>query len=174
MILLTLRGHNDNETRSTFTWVQGLQGVPISSVYSGGHHTWALVDNVGAFESKNSRPPSPLMQLTPRRNRNSSAEQRTNEKPDGYRKGVLLAENQLNIVFSDQKMSHRFIRVSVQSQKLKAFNAELIDYIKRLEEEDPGLIYYNVQEDGAMFNMVSLAQFPKSTKLWSYFLAGIP
>jgi hypothetical protein len=64
-------------------------------------------------------------------------------------------------------MSHRFIRVTIKNEKLKDFNAELINYIKRLEEDDPGMVYYNVQEDTVLFDMVVKFFIINSDKLCS-------
>lgn len=53
-------------------------------------------------------------------------------------------------------MSHRFIRVTIQDEEIEDFNKEFVNYIKRLEDEDPGMVYYNIQEDGTLFEMVDI------------------
>ena len=99
------------------------------------------------------QPPSPLrnsnVNQTPRRTLDSQGNSSNNND-------FNLDNACLNLIFADQSMSHRFIRVGIKEEIAKDFHAEFVNYIKRLEDEDPGLIYYNIQEDGDLFEMVRI------------------
>lgn len=102
-------------------------------------------------------PPSPL--------RLSVGGKDTSKKDDlsqilGSKDQAIDLDNvHLNVVYADQSMSHRFVRVCLSESEVPAFNSELTNYIKRLEEEDSGLKYYNTQEDGSLYEMVGILAY---------------
>lgn len=68
-MLIFCRGLGDVEGRTRFTWIESLAGIPITTVFAGGHHTWGLIDSQSAFKNERYIPPSPLLTTTPMKQR---------------------------------------------------------------------------------------------------------
>ena len=147
-------GHGDEESKKTFTWVKRLGGRKVKDVYAGGAHSWCILDPEEPA-LRDYAPPSPLRQsplnsplpVTPKRE-GSVDGSLLRERPG---KAFLFEGASLQLMFADQQKSHRFARVTLELAKLDAFNRLFLDYIKKIQDEEGGLLLYNIQKDEEVF-----------------------
>ena len=146
-------GHGDEDSKRVFTWVKKLGGKRITAVYAGGHHTWCVIEGE-TKQVANWQPPSPLRNSTissPMNASQAKTRDLRDQSPDTSvlkeRRGkndIGLENLTLHVIFSDQQKSHRFVRVTIDDKAMNAFNRHFGDYVKRLEDEEGGLAFYNI------------------------------
>lgn len=138
-------GQNDVEKRIQFTWVAKLSGLRVGNIYAGGHHTWATLDSLNPV-NRDYRPPSPLRSpaMTPIANRtrmDNTEDDISYYKNQKDSADYVFEDKVLNVIFSDNEMSHRFARLTIQSKHINDFQAQWEIFAKRIEEEEVGLIF---------------------------------
>lgn len=155
-------GHGDEDAKTIFTWVKKLGGKNITSIFAGGHHSWCLVDG-DTKNISNYNPPSPL--------RNSPISSPINAgrsqlgRGEGSNETSMIREKKsrndigmehmiLHLIFSDQQKSHRFARVTMEEKNKNAFDRAFSEYIKILEGQEGNLVFYNIQKDDDLFQII--------------------
>ena len=148
-------GHGDEESKKVFTWVKKLGGKKVKDIYAGGAHSWCILDPDEPV-IKDYSPPSPLrssplnspLAVTPKRE--GSVDGSLMREPRAA-KTFLLEGASLQLMIADQQKSHRFARVTIDLGKMDTFNRIFLDYIKKIQDEEGGLLLYNIQKDEEIF-----------------------
>ena len=149
-------GHGDEETRKAFTWVKKLGGKKVVDIYAGGPHSWCVLDPAEKTV-KNYSPPSPL-KLSPINsptiatpNRDRSFDGSVMKEGGKSKVGNLEGGVSLQLMLADQQKSHRFARFTMENKRIETFNRVFLDYTKKIQDEEGGLLLYNIQKDEDVF-----------------------
>ncbi len=148
-------GHGDEESKKVFTWVKKLGGKKVKDVYAGGAHSWCILDPEEPV-LRDYSPPSPLrpsplnspLAVTPKRD--GSVDGSFMREPRTA-KHLLFEGATLQLMIADQQKSHRFARMTIDLAKMDTFNRLFLDYIKKIQDEEGGLLLYNIQKDEEVF-----------------------
>lgn len=158
-------GHGDEESKKEFSWLKTLGGKKVQKIFAGGHHTWCMLDPQER-KLKNYCPPSPLKTSMPtspsqgghsRLNRDHSQDGSV-MRDKRSRNDLGLEHMGLHVIFSDQAKSHRFVRVTVEDKFMSSFNRLFAEYIKKVETDDGGMMFYNIQKDDDLFQIIEGGQ----------------
>lgn len=69
----------------------------------------------------------------------------------------ILEENILNVVFTDNEMSHRFARLTIARQDEKNFRDLWEQFSEQISREEGGSVFNKLDEDCELFDMDSIA-----------------
>lgn len=155
-------GHENEESKTLFTWVKKLGGRKVINVSAGGHHTWCVLDQ---YERKvpNYSPPTPL-KTTPVASPEHDYRREVSPDVSGIKAEKKVAKPKtdvkldhmlLQLIFSGQKHSHRMVRVSIQDRQREVFNKAFVQYIKTVNEDEGALVFYTIKEDEPLFQQVN-------------------
>lgn len=144
------RGLGSEDSKTAFTHVSSLRGKNIGRIYAGGNHSWVILDYNNPI-NQNYSPPSPLMSYsnTPLAGRSRDASPLNSrvryDRPEDsfYQKN----ERMIQIVYTDNEMSHRFIRFIVPEAIGEAFQVKLEEYIKDMYSFEVGIQFHKLQLD---------------------------
>ena len=146
-------GLGDDESRTKFTHINTLGSKKVERIYSGGNHSWALLDPAEPIRA-DYEPPSPVLSEpnSPVLSRSSSpVPSRTSPKLD-----IQRPEYVLQVAYSDVQYCHRFVRFRLREQTLEIGKAKAEEYVHEMYMSEQGLQYHRIQEDGEIVEETSV------------------
>jgi len=157
--LLGQLGLGSEESKTGFVHLSSLRGKNVGKIFAGGNHSWVILDYDNPVNHDYS-PPSPLRAYpsTPRagKSRDTSPLNGSRvrlDKDDGD--GTQKHEKMLQIVYTDNEMSHRFIRFTIPEVVDEAFQAKLEEFIKDLYSFEAGIQFHKLQLDTEVIEEVN-------------------
>ena len=166
-------GLDDDDNRKNFTIVRSTMNLNITRLFSGGHHSWILVDSKNP-EKNNLASPSPIGSLvnspksvgSPRiieeksQNKNNGLKNLQNDKSKNEHKyrfdldllaGKIINRERflLQVAYTDLKICHRFIRFSISpSSRFKDISFKDLNILFQNHfKNDRSVVTYRLQDD---------------------------
>ncbi|CAD8194421.1 unnamed protein product [Paramecium pentaurelia] len=123
-------GVGDYESRTQYTRINFLEKRRIKQLFAGGNHSWALIDyNQPRIDDYS--PPSPLNEEV---------------KIENFTQPLDQGLQDLEIVITEVKMHHRFVKIQVPTQFQTTIQAKINDYLNFMQK-DPNTKLSKFQND---------------------------
>jgi hypothetical protein len=156
-----------------FQWVRSLSERRVSDIFAGGNHTWVTLDSKDPIIHDPRQPPRNLsLQNTPIGHKSHTGDDISyideishysqSNKPLPRNTPSILQkadadsdENILNVVFTDNEMSHRFARITIANNRKKEFEQRLDQLYSKIEQED-GYVFNKLDTDSELFDLENM------------------
>jgi len=153
-------GLGTEESKTGFTHLTLLRGKNIRNIFAGGNHSWVILDYENPI-NPDYTPPSPIRSYpnTPITGKSRDVSPLNGSRirlgPNEEESAMLKHEKMVQIVYTDNEMSHRFIRFVVPEIADEAFQVRLEEFIKDMYSFEVGIQFHKLQLDTEVIEEVN-------------------